>query len=318
MGTGFWLYGNQTRVASDPQDALTIGAYSGDTASLVWIAVDQGYFDANGLDVTIKEFEAGKLAADALLAGDVDIATTAEFVLVSNSFAAPDLRVLSIIATARTVELIARIDQGIQQPSDLKGKKIGVTRKSIGEFSLGRFLLFHEMTLQDVEVVDLNPSEIVAGITNGEIDAAMTWDPNIYEIKNRLGENAISWSGQSGSDFYFILLSKEAWVEAHPSAVEKFLKAMIQAEEYIFQHNDEARTQIENRFDYDPEYMQYIWPKQDYIVSLPQAMLIAMDDEARWMIENNLVDQMEIPNYLDYIYLSGLEAVNPESVTLIH
>ncbi len=42
-----------------------------------------------------------------------------------------------------------------------------------------------------------------------------------------------------------------------------------------------------------------------------------MDDEARWSIANNLTDKTVVPNYLDYIYLDGLEALKPEAVTII-
>lgn len=41
----------------------------------------------------------------------------------SNSFDNPDLRTLGTIATARTVELIARKDHGIDKPEDLRGKR---------------------------------------------------------------------------------------------------------------------------------------------------------------------------------------------------
>lgn len=200
--------------ASIETEAVTVAAYAGDTAALVWIAEDQGYFAANHLDVTLVPFEAGKLAADALLASEADIATTAEFVLVSQSFDHEDLRVLGAIATAMVNEVIARADRGIRLPADLRGKRIGVTRKSAGEFFLGRFLLLNGLSLEDVEVVDLSPSAIVDAITRGDIDAGLTWDPNVYEIKRKLGENAVSWPGQSGQDLYFILVGKEDWLRA--------------------------------------------------------------------------------------------------------
>ena len=76
-------------------EPVTVAAYAGDVGTLVFLAQEQGYFADNGLEVTIREYEAGKLAADALLAGEVDIATAADFVLVSNSFDNDDLRVLS-------------------------------------------------------------------------------------------------------------------------------------------------------------------------------------------------------------------------------
>jgi NitT/TauT family transport system substrate-binding protein len=54
------------------------------------------------------------------------------------------------------------------------------------------------------------------------------------------------------------------------------------------------------------------------MLTLPQALLLAMEDQARWMIENKLTSQTAIPNYFDYIYLDGLKAVKPEAVTIIH
>jgi len=103
-----------------PLDKLTVAAYAGDTGALVYIAQEQGYFVDNGLDVVITDYEAGKLAADALLAGEADISTSADFVLVSNSFEHDNLRIPGTIALANSVELVTRKDTGINQPSDLK------------------------------------------------------------------------------------------------------------------------------------------------------------------------------------------------------
>jgi len=42
-----------------------------------------------------------------------------------------------------------------------------------------------------------------------------------------------------------------------------------------------------------------------------------MEDEARWMIINNLTTEKQVPDFLDYIYMNGLEAVNPNAVDII-
>ena len=301
-----------------PVDKLTLAAYAGDTGALVYIAQEQGYFVDNGLDVIIKDYEAGKLAADALLAGEADICTSAGFVLVSNSFEHDDLRILGTVASAETVELVTRKDSGINQPSDLKGKKIGVTKKSTGEFFLGTFLIFNGLSVRDVEVVDLTPSEIVDAVANGEIDAGFTWEPNIFEVKSRLGANAISWPGQSGQHFYFILITKEKFIEENPQVIERFCQALIQAEEFMKENGAEAREFIRNKFDYESSYVDYIWPKNDFLVVLPQALIVAMEDQARWRIDNNLTEATVVPNYLDYIYMDALEEVKPEAVGIIH
>ena len=120
------------------------------TGALIYVAEDQGFFEENGLDVTIKGYASGKACADALINGEADIATSAGFVFVSHSFDHTDLRVFGTVATAQVKELVARKDKGITTIGDLVGKKIGVTGKSGAEFLLGVFLAFNALSYEDV------------------------------------------------------------------------------------------------------------------------------------------------------------------------
>ena len=306
----------QAEKYTGPVEKITVGGYAGEAGTLVYVAGDQGYFEKNGLDVTIKDYESGKAAADALINGEADISTSAGFVFVSNSFDHTDLRVFGTVATFETKELVARKDKGITTINDLIGKKIGVTKKSGGEFSLGLFLTFNGLSQKDVELVDLKPSEIVEAVVNGDVDAGFTWDPNVYNMKQALGDNAISWPGYS--DFYFVLLTKEDWIKNNPKAAERFMKSMLEAENYIKDNSEDAKEFAKDRFDYESDYMDYSWPKQEYVVALHQAMLILFEDQARWAIKNNLTDKTEVPNYLDYIYLDALYELKPHVVNIIH
>ena len=298
-----------------PVEKITLATYAGETGALVYVAEDQGFFEENGLEVTIKDYGSGKAAADALLAGEADIATSADFVFVSNSFEHTDLRIFGTVATAEVKELVARKDKGITTTDDLIGKKIGVTKKSGGEFALGTFLIFNGLSYQDVELIDLKPSEIVEAVLNGDVDAGFTWDPNVYDMKEELGDNAISWPG--GQDFYFVLITKEDWIENNPAAAERFMKSLLEAEDYIKDNSEESKEFIKNRFDYESSYIDYSWPNQEFAVVLEQAMLIAFEDQARWRIKNKLTEAIEVPNYLDYVYMDALEAVKPEAIGII-
>lgn len=298
-------------------DKLIVAAYEGDTGALVYVAQAQGYFTDNGLEVTVNDYEAGKLAADALLAGEADICTSADFVLTSNSFEHDNLRVLATVALADVNGLVARKDSGINQPGDLNGKKVGITKKSVAEFFLGTFLIFHGLSVQDVKTVDLKPSQIIDAVTNGNIDAGLTWEPNIFTIKKRLGSNATSWPGQSGRDFYFLLLAKMKFIDQNRQVVERFLRALIRAEEFAKNNVAETKTFLRTRFHYTSEYTDYSWKRHDFTVALPQALLVAMEDQARWRIKSKLTKATAIPNYLNFIYIDGLERVKPQAVGII-
>ncbi len=301
-----------------PLKHLTLAAYAGDTGALVYIARENGYFAEQGLEVTIIDHEAGKLAADSLLAGEADVCTSAAFVFVSNSFDRPDLRILSTVATARINEMVARRDHGISEVGDLKGKRIAVTRKSSGEFFLGTFLLFNHLSLADITVVDLKPSEIVKAVTSGSVDAGFSWDPNIYAIKRQLGDGAVSWPGQSGQDFYFLLITTERWLENNRDAAGALLRSLVMAEDFVNTREDEAKAFIRKKFGYEKEYLDYSWQKQEFAVALPQDLLMVLEDQARWRQENQLTDSPAIPNYLHHLHLESLEKVRPRAVTVIH
>jgi NitT/TauT family transport system substrate-binding protein len=316
-GIGIWYIQSQEEPGyTGPVENITVAAAEYLVGSLVYVAENQGFFEKNGLEVTIKGYGSGRAAANAFMAGEADISTSADFVFVSSSFDNADLRIIGTVATAQVKELIARKDKGITTINDLIGKRIGVTRRSGAEFLFGVFLTFNGLSYQDVELVDLRPSEIAEAILNGDIDAAFTWDPYAYDIKEELGDdNIVSWFG--GQDFYFVLLTKEDWIENNPVATERFIKSLLEAEDYIEGNPEESKEFVTDRFDYESDYIDYSWPKQEFVVVLEQAMLIALEDQARWSIQENLTDKTDVPNYFNFIYLDALEEVKPEAVTII-
>ena len=91
---------------AEPVEKITVAAAEYLTGALIYVAEDQGFFEENGLEVTIKGYASGKACADALINGEANISTSAGFVFVSNSFDYADLRVLGTIATAEAIGII--------------------------------------------------------------------------------------------------------------------------------------------------------------------------------------------------------------------
>ena len=73
---------------------------------------------------------------------------------------------------------------------------------------------------------------------------------------------------------------------------------------------------MQKRLNYTDEYMATIWPDHQFSLSLDQSLLMAMNDEGRWMIKNNLTTEKTLPYFRDYIYTKGLEEVKPEAVNI--
>ena len=303
---------------TSPSGKLTLALYRGDVSTLVYIAQNEKYFLENGLDIHLIEFSSGKQATDYMLTGEADVAIAGEFVFITNLVDNLDLRIIGTISKFRIDELIARRDKGIEKPEDLEGKKIAVLRKATSEFFLGRYLSANGLSVTDVKLIDLTPPEIVSAVLNGDVDAGQTWDPNIYHIKQKLGDSAVSLTSDIViPEETFVIMTKEEWLKNNPEIVNIFLKTLIQAEDFVKGNPEETKEFITSQFNLEEEYVDYVYPKFDLEVELSQRLLVAMEDETRWAIESNLIDITEVPNYMDYIHLDALAEVKPEAVKII-
>lgn len=318
IGTGVWYTGGtRAQYGTGPPDELTLGIYPGDASLLIALADSQGFFTRNGLHVTLKEYESGLRALGGLLQGEVAIATVAEYPFVASSFAHPDLRIIASIATIDSTEVVARRDRGIAAPADLKGKRIAVVRGTILDFFMKTFLAFHHLAPGDVTFVDLPPGKIEEALVSGQVDAAIIWDLYLYAIKQRLGENAVSWPAQSGQDYYWLLVGRQETIRARPETTRRLLRAMVEAEQFAETRKEEAQAVLITRWNRPPDYIRYVWQKMEFSASLPQGLLTAMENEAREQLgERPAEKRVPVPNYLDSISLDALQAVHPKGITL--
>lgn len=282
------------------------------------IAHEKGYFQQNGLNANIIEYESGPKSVAALLAGEVDVAVAADFVGVRNIFANNHLRILAQASKHKVFYMLGRVDHGIQNPSTLKGKKIGVTKKGAGEFYLGRFLIYNHLGPKDLTIVDLTPPEMTTQLENSQIDAIVIFDPHAYNLKKKLGDSVVSWSVQSNQNTFALVYTTDTFIATHQQAIERYMRSLIQAEQFSRKHSQETQDYIAKILRYDPQYVRYIWSNFTFAHGLDQELLLTMEDQARFAINNGLTDQKEVPNYLNYIYFNALEKVQPESVTIIH
>lgn len=299
-------------------EKLRIGVTSDPISALIYIAQEQGMFKRHGLDVSVVNCRAGAYAVNDLLEGKADVAAASEFVLVLQSFKRPDLRTVGIISTSDTIEMVARADHGIKKPEDLKGKRIAATKGTNSEFFLNAFLSLNGVHPAEVQMVDLKSDDMVTALSEGKIDGAVTLFSFLEPAKRRLGDEMVSWSAQSGQDFFFLLITKNELIKARPEAITRLLKGVLEAEAFLKKNEKEARSIVERILKLDRGVVMGTWSKTRFRVGLDQNLLTLMEDEARWAITNKYVDSTKIPNYFNFLYLEGLKKIKPEAVSVIH
>jgi NitT/TauT family transport system substrate-binding protein len=319
VGSGVWPFPNFGTTYSGTPEASTIGYSPFEHTALLYVAEDQHFFSQNGLNVTSRKYDSGVGALDGMLNGEADIAVgVTEFPLVGRAFQKERIRTIGSIDKGEIIYLVGRKDRGIEKATDLRGKRVGTALRTISEFYLGRFLELHGMNMQDIILVDVKtPAEWVNAVADGDIDAVATAQPYANAARDRLGDNAVIWSAQSSQPLYSQVISTDEWITEHPGLIARFLKSLAEAEEYVITHPTESNAIVQKRLNLSAEYMDTVWQQNQFTLSLDQSLVLAMEDEARWMIKNNLTAEKQVPNFLDYIHEDELKAIKPESVNII-
>ena len=302
---------------SGPVENIKIGNV-GEYSIFNLIAKDKGYFTKYGLNAEIKEYASGPPAVTDLLGDKVDFAIAADFVGVNNIFSHNDLRILTQVSDQKAFSLVALKDKGITKPADLKGKKIGVTKKGAGEFFLLRFLSLNGLNTSDITVLDEAPPDMVSQITNSQIDAVVIFDPHVYNLQKTLADKVVVWSVQGNLRTAALSYSTVDYIQAHHEIVNRYLSALLEAETFLRHNDKESRSILAKSLKYDSAYVDHIWPNINFEIGLHQELLLAMEDEARFVIENKGTNQTQVPNYLDFIYFDGLEKIKPDAADIIH
>jgi sulfonate transport system substrate-binding protein len=285
--------------------SITIGRLPIEAHLLFFIAENQSYFANNDLIVKTKDYDTGG-AVKGLFNEEVDIAFTGEFAAVQSSFERSDFQILTCVDKYQYFYMAARKDSGISTPSNLKNKKICVAMGINSQFYLGRFLQLNGISLNDVQVVALQASRYVSAIGNKDVDAVVFNSPYYETIKQQLGGNGVYWPVQSLQPLFSVMIARSEWTANHADEINRLLKSLVQAENYLMTNQEQSKSILQNYLNVDASYVGSIWPDNQFALSLDLSLLASMEDEARWMIQNNLAKGKQVPNFNDFIYERAL------------
>jgi ABC-type nitrate/sulfonate/bicarbonate transport system substrate-binding protein len=305
---------------SGPVESITLGAQPLEAAIPIFIAQDQELFQRNGLNVSLKSYDTGLNALNGMIQGEVDVAATvSDYAMVGKVFDKPSAKIIGSLGKLNAVSIVARKDRGIENVSDLKGKRVGIIPRTNVEFFLGRTMELQGINVKDVTFIDVGTlQKSVDAVVSGSVDAIVNIPPYTDMAQSQLGNNAVVFPAQSSQFIYGLLISSDAWLKQQSNAAELFLKAMDQAEQYMVQHPQESKAIAKKKLNLTDDEITRVWERNQFLLSLDQSLITAMEDEARWMIANNLTTEKTVPDFLNYIYLDGLKTVKPGAVNIIH
>ena len=316
-GFAAWYVDHARRSHVAPVGSVTVGISKTEVSWVFYIAEERGFFAASGVKVTLRAFESGLDAYKVMLEGGVDLSNPTEYVVAGSALRHEQARIIATIAKADFFHIIGRKDHGIEKAADLAGKRIGLTGRTIEEFHLGRFLDLQGRSIRHVSLVDMSFAAAADAIRAGKVDAIVTLPPYYDAVKGSFGDGLADWSAQGGQWLFAVMAGRNDWIARNPDLVARFLGALDRANLYIIQYPKEAKAIVRKRLNLDAAAVDRGWERNHFALSLDQSLILAMEDEARWMIKNRLTTERDVPDFTRCLYLDGLMAVKPEAVNII-
>jgi NitT/TauT family transport system substrate-binding protein/sulfonate transport system substrate-binding protein len=255
------LLGLTALLASVPAQAqdmikLKAGMVTGIDQIGLPIALERGFFEKNGLDVTIaRPYATGVDALNALQAGE------SEIVQVGVPMIGAVVRGMDLVALGNysgnatkagsdaTMAIVAREGSGIVKGDlkSLKGKKIAASFGTINHLYILATLEKAGLTPDDVTLVNTPPPDMTVALLAKGIDAFSGWDPwPIIATKDVPGAFQLVRGGDVISYLGFNVALRP-WVEKNGPAIEKFLAAVSEADQWM-RKNPKLAAQVATRW----------------------------------------------------------------------
>ncbi len=143
---------------------------------------------------------------------------------------------------------LGQSDRVVGQPGndtieDLRGKTVAVPEGTSGDMILTLALENAGMTKDDVELVPMEPSAIVAALSSGQVQGAGFWYPALATVKEQvpdLVEIADNGDFEETVAFPTAFVAGNDVVANEPEKVDRVLKALRDAIAFRYENLDEA------------------------------------------------------------------------------
>ncbi|MGW0434196.1 ABC transporter substrate-binding protein [Micromonospora sp. NPDC003197] len=250
----------------------------------IYLGVKQGFFSAEGLNVTLETAQGGAAIVPGVVSGQYQFGfSNATSLLLASSQGLPLKAVASGVASTGEQgkdfgAVIVKADSPIASAKDLAGKRVAVnTLKNINTTTINKVVKDAGGDPTTIQYVELPFADIAPAVAKGDVDAGQVVEP-FLTIATGQGDRQVV-SNYAGTDpqltisMYF---TSQQYAKANPKVVASFTAAMNRSMEYATAHPDEVRAVLGTYTKIDPAVQKsLILPKWPTTIDRDSVQLLA-------------------------------------------
>lgn len=228
--------------------------------SPLWVALRQGFFDRQGLDVQLVLVSGADKSTLALVGGSVYISSGSIDATIGATEQGADLVTIGGVINGLTHMLMG--GKKFKTYEDLRGANIGSSGITSGTaFVLRRMMQAHGLQYpKDYNMVNVGPSaQSFLSLTANRVDAALIAVP-LSNDAAEMGYNVIGRASDVIPNYQLTEVStKRSWAEKNRPLVVRFMKAMVLAMRWLYDNKEPAIDFLSKEMKLKPEHARTGW-----------------------------------------------------------
>lgn len=231
-----------------------------------YVAREGGFFERNGLDVTVNTGPSGSAMVAFLVGNQVNAAYGAEQAGVSAHLV--DRNVVAVAEGTALLRWISVLGRNLADMDALRGKRVGVARGTGSETFWLSVVAKLNLNPADYTIVNVEAPEMVAALERGNIDAFAVWEPWPTRAMRAIPNTKVLVNNEAIQVVRNYVYMNRGWAEANTEATTRFLRALVQATAFIESNRDQAAQQVARFLRQDRGLMAELMTKVGYRMDL--------------------------------------------------
>ena len=299
-GSGSLSEGEETAASSGAEGltSIEVGVIPIVDVAPIYLGVQEGLFEDEGLDVTLTLAQGGAAIVPAVTSGQMDFGfSNITSMIVGRSKGLPVQMVApGGSSTGDTDADFASVmtlpDSGIETVTDLAGKKVGVnTLNNISDSTISEAVKQAGGDYESIEFVEIPFPELSGQLAAGTVDAIAAVEPFVTIAAADGAVPVFSNYAEPVDDLTVaVYFTSDQYVQENPEIVEKFVRAMNASQEFAEQNPDKVRAVLPTYTSLQPEVIEQLTLPR-YATSVSRA---SVEEVARISQDRGLVE--ELPN----------------------
>jgi len=201
-------------------------------------------FAKDGIGILWVQTLGSNKALEFLNAGSIDFGSTAGSAALLGRINGNPIKSIYVFSKPEWTALVTRKDTPVTKITDLKGKRVAVTRGTDPHIFLVRALLSVGMTEKDISEVLLQHPDGKTALIRGDVDAWAGIDPMMAQAQ--VEDGARLFYRNRDANTYGILNSSEDFLSKYPDLTKRVLAVYDQARKYCLGHYDDEKRVFMN------------------------------------------------------------------------